>query len=60
MKAVGTAMLLVVLAFVSASCASPRPLSEPVIEKDATISREREDAEQIERTERKQVDPWKY
>jgi hypothetical protein len=60
MRTVGTAILLAALAACAASCASSRPVAEPVIQRDATISPEREDGGQIERTERKHADPWKY
>ncbi len=60
-KAAVTVMLLAALAAGAASCAAPaRAASDPVIQKDATISPEPEDGEQIERTERKHADPWKY
>jgi hypothetical protein len=60
MKAAVTVVLLAALALASVSCAAGRLVPEPVIQRDATISREREDAEEIERTERKHTDPWKY
>ena len=60
MKLVST-MVLLALVFCAVSCTtSSRPVREPVVQKDATIIPDREDSEQIERTERKHTDPWKH
>ena len=59
MKLVSTVVLLAVVFFAASCTTSSRPVREPVVQKDATIIPEREDGEQIERTERKHTDPWK-
>jgi hypothetical protein len=62
MRLAGTVILLGALVACNVSCAGGerRAAPEPVIHKDATITPEREDSEQIERTERKHTNPWKH
>jgi len=53
-------MLLAIAVFMASCAGGSRPVREPVVQRDATIVPEREDSEQIERTERKHTDPWKH